>query len=456
MISPNYRTCLPVVVIVICASLSSAWAAEEPSPPPADGTTVKAVLDVKQAGANLVKTGNARPYEQGFRKDGTWFLCDNGTDPKGRRGVAYGVTLNQTRPEPVIASGWSKASNVTGSADSNFAVYVDLLYTDGTHLYGQTAPFNTGTHDWEKKQVVILPDKPVRQVNFYLLLREHGGQAWFRDPEFHVVKTPKGSCRFDGVAVVRRAPPLEGFQVRDVAAGSDFVCIAREALGLKLRVKQSQDPDRGVTFFDVVLSDTTGKDRAVTLLYAVPLGDKARVRWFDDPRRTTEVEANGELVSAGHFHAGANGRLSHYPLGAVESQGRGLALGIDLAQPAFFRIGCNVETAELFLAYDLGLTPEKPEAQVGFCRYDFAPVWGFRSALARYYDFFPEAFRCRTPEQGLWMPFAAISKVKGWEDFGFKFKEGNDETRWDDEHGILTFRYTEPMTWWMPMPRSMP
>ena len=193
MISPNYRTCLPVVVIVICASLSSAWAAEEPSPPPADGTTVKAVLDVKQAGANLVKTGNARPYEQGFRKDGTWFLCDNGTDPKGRRGVAYGVTLNQTRPEPVIASGWSKASNVTGSADSNFAVYVDLLYTDGTHLYGQTAPFNTGTHDWEKKQVVILPDKPVRQVNFYLLLREHGGQAWFRDPEFHVVKTPKGS-----------------------------------------------------------------------------------------------------------------------------------------------------------------------------------------------------------------------------------------------------------------------
>ena len=24
------------------------------------------------------------------------------------------------------------------------------------------------------------------------------------------------------------------------------------------------------------------------------------------------------------------------------------------------------------------------------------------------------------------------------------------------EHGILTFRYTEPMTWWMPMPKEMP
>ena len=30
------------------------------------------------------------------------------------------------------------------------------------------------------------------------------------------------------------------------------------------------------------------------------------------------------------------------------------------------------------------------------------------------------------------MPFAKISKVEGWEDFGFKFKEGNDETAWDD------------------------
>ena len=54
------------------------------------------------------------------------------------------------------------------------------------------------------------------------------------------------------------------------------------------------------------------------------------------------------------------------------------------------------------------------------------------------------------------MPFAKISKVPGWEDFGFKFKEGNDETAWDDRHGIITFRYTEPMTWWMPMPKGTP
>ena len=153
---------------------------------------------------------------------------------------------------------------------------------------------------------------------------------------------------------------------------------------------------------------------------------------------------------------GGCGRLSRYPLAAVGDGGRGTALGIDMSQPALFRVAYNNGTRELYLAYDIGLTAEKPEAKVRFCRFSFDPAWGFRAALARYYELFPEAFRCRVAQQGNWMPFAPISRLKGWQDFGFKFKEGNDETKWDDEHGILTFRYTEPMTWWMPMPKGMP
>jgi hypothetical protein len=49
------------------------------------------------------------------------------------------------------------------------------------------------------------------------------------------------------------------------------------------------------------------------------------------------------------------------------------------------------------------------------------------------------------------MPFLKISSVEGWIDFGFRFKEGNNETAWDDAHDMLTFRYTEPLTWWMRM-----
>ena len=104
------------------------------------------------------------------------------------------------------------------------------------------------------------------------------------------------------------------------------------------------------------------------------------------------------------------------------------ALGIDMQYPAFFRIGYNAAVGELFLAYDIGLTPEKPSAHVRFCRFRSirpavsAGPWPATTRL------FPDAFRCRTPEQGLWMPFAKISDVEGWEDFGFKFKEGDNET----------------------------
>jgi hypothetical protein len=291
-----------------------------------------------------------------------------------------------------------------------------------------------------------------------MLLRDHAGKAWFRNPRLSVLKTPAGATRFDGVTVVAKPSPPEGFQVRDVAAGSGFVRIEREALGLRLEWKKSP-PDagdiKGVTMIDAELTDTSGKDRAVTLVYAVP-ALPAGLRWLDDPRRATAVEPGREYITASSYAAVGEGRLSRYPLAAVADAQRGVALGIDMTRPAFYRVAYNAGAGELFVAYDIGLAPEKPTARVRFCRFDFDPAWAFRAALDRYYKVFPEQFRCRTPEQGLWMPFAKISDVPGWEDFGFKFKEGDNETRWDDEHGIVTFRYTEPMTWWMTMPKDMP
>jgi hypothetical protein len=419
----------------------------------ADGTVVKAVLSTKTTGGNLLKPGAWAAYEQGFSREGDAWVCDNGSERRARRGVTQSVELNQTRPEPIVASAWSKAEAVTGSPGADYSVYLDLAYADGSQLWGQTAPFATGTHDWQRREVVVLPDKPVKRLSFYMLLRGHGGKASFRDPELRIIKAPEGAFVFDGVPVVRRGPPVQGFQVRDVAAGSDFVSIEKEALALKLSYAETRKND--VVMFDVTLTDTSGKDRAVTLVYAYAAAPKG-LRWLENPRRSIAVEPGREYTLTSRFRVGSSGRLSYYPLGAVASGDDGTAIGIDMATPAFYRIGYHAGTGELYLAYDIGLTPEKPSARFRFCFYTFDPAWGMRGALARYYELFPDAFRCRTREQGLWMPFAAISKVKGWEDFGFKFKEGNSETAWDDAHGITTFRYTEPMTWWMAMPPQMP
>ena len=418
-----------------------------------DGAPLKKVLTAGLTGENLLDPDAWRPWQTGFEVEDSNFIFDNASDAQVQRGVSQTVQLKQTKPEPIVAVAWSRADAVGGGRDSNYSLYLDLVYSDDSPLWGQVAPFNVGTHDWEKAQVVVFPEKPVKSVSFHMLLRQHSGKALFRDPELRVLKPPAGACLFDGVPVSLSDIRIEGFQVRDVAADSDFVRIERRAMGLELEFTQEQTDK--ATFFNVTISDMTGNDRAITLVYAVPI-PTAKCLWLENPRQSMIVEANREYVNAGRSSAGANGRLSRYPFAALVSGNQGIGLGIDMDRPAFFRVGYNSETGELFIAYDIGLAPEKPTAHLRLCKFMFDPEWGFRAALSRYYEIFREHFRCRTPEQGLWMPFARISDVDNWQDFGFKFKEGTNETQWDDKNGIITFRYTEPMTWWMSMSKEMP
>jgi hypothetical protein len=441
------------VVLVFAAVLVGIvwWAALSPA---GGATLARRALRGQAAGPNQLRADRWRPWKLGFATDGEALVCDNGRNEGVERGASQTVVLNQARPIPIVATASSRAEGVTGAPNSDYALYVDLVYTDGTSLWGQTAPFAVGSHDWQQRKVLVVPDKPIRSVTVNLLLRRHAGRVAFRQATLSQLAVPNGAARFDGVAVELPVAAHEGLLVRDVAAESDFVRpVDAAAIGLSISHRISER--EGDRFVDVTVRDKTGKDRAVTLVYTLPVGD-GPCMWFADPRRKELAEPGREYAVTGRFRAGATGTIARYPLAAVEAAGRGRAIGIDLAYPAVFRVGFNAATRELFLAWDIGLAPEKPAAQLRLCLFDFDPDWGFRAALDRYQRLFPEYFRCRTPEQGLWMPFAAISQVEGWRDFGFKFKEGTGETAWDDAHGMITFRYTEPMTWWMRMPAAIP
>ena len=432
------------------------------------GTAMALVLSVSMAGAgvvrqvlradaareNLLKADAWKAWGQGSVREGALLVCRNGADTKVQRGASQSVVLNQTRPQPVIATAWSRAEGVTGGKNSDYSLYLDILYTDGTPQWGQLTPFNTGTHDWEKRRVFFFPDKPIKELSVHLLLRRHGGTAWFRDPELRELTVPEGGGTYDGVPVLPAAKTKPGLMIRDVVAGSDFVDAegARE-LGLQTTLRTTTKD--GAEFIDLTVTDTTGRDRAVVVYYpvATPAG---AAEWLGGPLHRESAQPGREYAETVRFAIGMNGRLSKYPFGAVAGRQAGVALGFDPAFPAFGRVIYNHDERELFVACDVGLAKEKPTATLRFVRFPFAPEWGFRAALSTYAALFPEAFRCRTPKQGLWMPFAKISQVKGWQDFGFKFKEGNNETEWDDANGITTFRYTEPMTWWMRMPKGMP
>jgi len=413
-----------------------------------DGTVVKRVsMAGRDASLSPLAAEKAMPYGKGFARDGAVYVCDNGADGKAQRGVSWSIELNQVVAAPVVASAWGKAEGAEGSPSGDFAIYLDLQYMDGTPLWGQIAAFDTdAASGWQQREVIVTPDKPLKRVNCYLLFRSHTGKAFFKEPRLGTMAV-NGLTRFDGVVSEQACEPNEGFLLRDVASESGFVAIAREALEARLNVQKHSA--RGVTFFDVTLAETTPRDRALTLVYTLPV-KKEGLTWFHHPRQSTALaDARNEVMNTTRHEVGANGLLSRYPFGAVAAAGKGRAIGIDPATPLVFRVGCQPVTHELFLACDIGLAPEKPTAAFRFCVFDFEAQEAFRGALARYYEIYPDAFEARIRDQGVWMPFAATSKVVGWEDFGFKFKEGDSETAWDDAHNLLTFRYTEPMTWWM-------
>jgi hypothetical protein len=397
-------------------------------------------------------------------------------------GASQTITLNRTEATPLIVRGWSRAGDVSGGADSGYALYVDLLYADGTPLWGQTGNFRCGTHDWERREIVIVPDKPVKSLTVHCLLRGHTGRAWFDEVSVEEAKVEGGSVLFQGVpvAVADGNPRPDGerdlgsvlgnvaksgvFLARDVATNSDVFRFEHGSiaeLGLSLvptfAIHSNHVEVRGH------LANTTGQDRAVTLVFALPI-DATGWQWGDDLHRSRVIRGDGEFVSPVAVRCGATGTLSLYPMAAIWSERAGLALALDLGQPAVCRVGYHAGLKWLFIAYDFGLVQDAERfpgsADFRLVLFRFDPRWGFRAAWQRYMEIFPEFFVVRAREQGLWMPFTDVSRVEGWEDFGFKFHEGNNNVPWDDAHGILSFRYTEPMTWWMRMrkgvPRTMP
>jgi hypothetical protein len=477
------------------------------------------VLRAAQAGTPLLRNGGFE--ETSGNNPGFWsaapqgFVLAAGEGRNGSRGVrceaksdkewagaSQTLTLNRSNALPLVVRGWSRAEDINGSPDSGCSLYVDILYADGTPLWGQTANFRTATHDWQQREFMILPEKPVRTLTVHCLLRGHTGKAWFDDIAVEELRSGSETAVLQGVPVVsgdrsgfRKSSRSEatsvatqdglslevrdntisslrvadrelaanspsGFLVRDVAANSDFYSFHDghcADLGLNLHVEYRAAKDHILVRGRV--SDTQHKDRAIMLVFALPL-DAAGWEWGDDIRRSRFIQGKEELSNTVSVRCGSTGTLSLYPLAPVYDTRTGVAVALDLGQPAQYRVGYQAGTKQLFIAYDFGLVPEATNfpsaADFGFVIYRFDPRWGFRAALQKYMAIFPAYFQVRSQEQGLWMPFTDISKVQGWQDFGFRYHEGNNNVLWDDAHGILSFRYTEPMTWWMRMAANLP
>ncbi|MGI6610047.1 MAG: alpha-amylase family protein [Limnochordia bacterium] len=101
-------------------------------------------------------------------------------------GAVQSVALDHDRPTKLAVEGWSRAEDVVGQPDGNYSLYVDLIHADGSPLWGQTALFGTGTHDWQFSRQIIESNQPFRSARVHTLFRNRHGSVWFKDVRFGV------------------------------------------------------------------------------------------------------------------------------------------------------------------------------------------------------------------------------------------------------------------------------
>jgi len=163
---------------------------------------------------------------EGWEGYGRGFTVDESEVYSGRRvmkctargledGMGAVQIIRYEKPDkrPIIVGGWSKAEKVGGGGD--YSVYLDVIYEDGTPLWGKTSAWGRGTHDWEYNARIYWPAKPVREIQTFVFIRRTTGTAWF-----------------DAIKVYRGGLHLTGFQV-----GSDY---PRRRNGRRLRAGLTQ------------------------------------------------------------------------------------------------------------------------------------------------------------------------------------------------------------------------
>lgn len=102
-------------------------------------------------------------------------------ETRSRSGVVQGIRLDQKRPCPILVRAASRAENISGGPTRGYSIYIDIYYTDDTPLYGKTYEFETAITDWQLADYCIEPEKPIKTLNVYLLLRDKSGTAYFDD-----------------------------------------------------------------------------------------------------------------------------------------------------------------------------------------------------------------------------------------------------------------------------------
>jgi len=195
-------------------------------------------------------------------------------------------------------------------------------------------------------------------------------------------------------------------------------------------------------------------DRGVLLRFAFPM-NCVGWRWHDDTQTSREIAPGGFYENVAPLRAWAdlpewkdkpNLKMGYANRNfcTVVTGDVGVCLSVPLDSPCIFRTAYDGKAQQLQLTYDFALSRDTrgPNAwSFAFDLYTSDPEWGFRSALADYYQMYPDMFTHYVPRPGQWMAFNRLSDIDNANEFRFALQEGAPEPEYDDKIGVLSTTY---------------
>jgi hypothetical protein len=240
---------------------------------------------------------------------------------------------------------------------------------------------------------------------------------------------------------VRQLPHKEGYFLRDASCEIDFVPLAQKT---EFSLDEEVERRGSVSLRKVCMKHSGKGDRAMTLAYDIPLPE-GPITVFNAPDNSRTVNYwDAPVTVDGRPCAAGAGKLPRWPFIAVKTAKGTRAVGLAPGSIAVFRLTVDPVRRVMRIFFDLGFTEEKKDATFSFADFTFDPFadHGYRGAWKTWMEAFPEYYTVRDKKHGTWMVHYPISKVKDWQDFGFRYKEGYKEAAWDNTNGVLPLHYS--------------
>ena len=158
-----------------------------------------------------------------------------------------------------------------------------------------------------------------------------------------------------------------------------------------VQAKVSAEITEGQGYIEVagVLEDLTGKDRGLWLGFNLPVNTTGW-KWG----KTLSVSPVITNEAPGYGKEGKESNNNMVPIPSAWTEKGGIALCIPPTDPCVFEVGADSEGLRIQMAFGLSKDTKKfpSKAPFRFRIYSIDGTWGFRDALAKYYDWYPDYY----------------------------------------------------------------